>query len=174
MAGGGEAVDVKSTDRHRIGAEDDRLDDIGAAGDRAVDDDTGAPGDRLDDFRQHSDRAQPLIELAPAMVRDIDAIDPVIDRNLGVLGGGDALQDQRNVEIPLDPLDVLPVELRLIDPRIIDPHAAALVTLGDVALAAAVAVGVNRQTEGAVALFGGAPDMIVDPGRVAAHVELKD
>src|SRR5436190_5401283 len=174
MAGGGEAVDVEPADRHRIGTEGDRLDDIGAAGDRAVDDDTGAAGDRLDHFRQYRDRAQPLVELAPTMVRDVDAIDPVVDRDLGVLGGGDALEDQWDVEIPLDPLDVLPVELRLVDPRIIDPHAAALVTFGDVALAAAVAVGVDRQTEGVVALVGGTADMIVDPGRVAPHIKLED
>ena len=59
----------------------------------AVDHDLGAPADRLDHLGQHVDRADPLVELAPAMVRHIDAIDPVIDRDLGVLGGGDALED---------------------------------------------------------------------------------
>ena len=108
------------------------------------------------------------------MVRDVDAIDPVIDRDPGVLGGGDTLQDQRDVEVAFDALDVLPVELRLVDPRIVDPHAPALVTLGDVALAAAVAVGVDRQAEGVIAAVGGAADMIIDPGCVAAHVELKN
>jgi hypothetical protein len=32
------------------------------------------------------------------MVRHIDAVDPVLDRDLGVLGGGDAFEDQRDVE----------------------------------------------------------------------------
>src|SRR2546423_15399386 len=118
---------------------------------------------RLERPRQHRHQPQPQIELAPAMVRDIYAIDPVIDRYLGVLGGGDALEDQRDVEIPLDPLDVLPVELRLIDPRIIDPHAAALVTLGNVAPAAAVAVGALLHAEGTCAPLRGAADTVDAP-----------
>ena len=108
------------------------------------------------------------------MVRHIDAVDPVFDRELGVLGGGDALDDQRDVEILLDPLDVAPVELRLIDPRVVDPHAAALMALGDVALAPAVAVGVDGQAKGVVAVVDRAAHMIVDPIGVAAHVKLKD
>ena len=55
-----------------------------------------------------------------------------------------------------------------------DAHAAALVALGDVALAPAVAVGVDGQAKRVVALVDGAADMVVDPGGVAAHVKLKD
>jgi hypothetical protein len=36
--------------------------------DAAIDQDAGAPADSLDDFRQNIDRADALIELAPAMV----------------------------------------------------------------------------------------------------------
>jgi glycosyltransferase involved in cell wall biosynthesis len=49
-----------------------------------------------------------MIKLAPAMVRHVDAVDPVLERNLGVLGGPDAFQNDRDVEILLDPLDVAP------------------------------------------------------------------
>ena len=132
------------------------------------------PADRLDDFGQHVDRADALVELAPAMVRHIDAIDPVLDRDLGVLGGGDALQDQRDVDILLDPVDVAPVELRLVDAGVAGAHAAAQVALGDVALAPAIAVGVDGQAEGVVALVNRAADMVVDPVGVAAHVKLED
>src|SRR5216683_383604 len=173
-AGGGEPIDIKSADDDRVGPEGDRLDDIGAAGDRTVDHHPGSAADRLDDLRQYLDRADALVELAPAMVRHVDAIDPVLDRDPGILGGGDALDDQRDIEILLDPLDVAPVELRLVDPRVVDPHAAALVALGNVALAPAVAVGVDGQAEGGVALVDRAPDMIIDPGRIAAHVKLED
>ena len=76
--------------------------------------------------------------------------------------------------ILLDPLDVAPVELRLIDAGVAGAHAAALVALGDVALAPAVAVGVDRQAKRVVALVHRAPDMVVDPGRVAAHIQLED
>ena len=57
----------------------------------AVDHDLGAPGDGVDHLRQHVDRAAAVIELAAAVVGDVDPVDPVVDRDLGVLGGGDAL-----------------------------------------------------------------------------------
>ena len=51
---------------------------------------------------------------------------------------------------------------------------AALVTLGDVALAPAVAVGVDGQAKGVIALVDGAADMVVNPLGVAANIELED
>ena len=142
-AGGGEPVDIEPAAGDRIGAQDQRLDHVGAAADAAIDDDVRAPANRFDDFRQHVDRTDALIELAPTMVRHIDAVDAVLDRNPGVLDGGDALEDQRDVEALLDPLDVTPVELRLKDAGVGDARAAALMALGNVALAQAVAVRVD-------------------------------
>src|SRR5487761_1241827 len=98
----------------------------------------------------------------------------MIERALGVLRRGDAPQDQWDVKVLLDPLEVAPVELGLVDARVVDAHPAALVTLGDVALAPAVAVGVDRQAKGVIALVDGASDMVVDPSGVAAHVKLED
>ena len=43
--------------------------------------------------------------------------------------------------------------------------------LGDVALAPAVAVGVDGQAKRVIALVDGAADMVVDPLGVAAHIE---
>src|SRR6516225_8017343 len=128
----------------RVGAEDQRFDHVGAAADAAIDNDARLPADRLDDLGQDVDRPDTLIELAAAMVRHVDAVDPMLDRDLRVLGGRDAFEDQRNVEAFLDALDIAPVELRLEDAGISDPHAAALVAFGDVALAPAVAVRVDR------------------------------
>src|ERR1700726_3454666 len=98
----------------------------------------------------------------------------MLDSDLGVLGGGNAFEDERDVEALFDPLDIAPVELRLEDAGVGDAHAAALVTLGDVAFAPAVAVGVDGQAERVVALVDGAADMVVDPVGVAAHVKLED
>ena len=78
----------------------------------AVDQDLGAAADGLDDLRQHVHRAAAMIELAAAMVGDVDPFDAVIDRDPGVLGGGDALDRQRNLELLLDALDRAPVERR--------------------------------------------------------------
>ena len=80
----------------------------------------------------------------------------------------------RDIEILLDPLDVMPIELRLVDAGVVDAHPAALVALGDVALAPAVAVGVDRQAKGIIALVDSAADMVVDPGGIAAHVQLEN
>ena len=46
--------------------------------------------------------------------------------------------------------------------------------LGDVALPAAVVVEVDGEAEGDVAVGDGPLDVAVDPGLVAAHVELED
>ena len=59
----------------------DRLDDVAAAAERAVDHDLGAAGDRVDDLGQHVHRAAAVIELAAAVVRDVDPVDAVIDRD---------------------------------------------------------------------------------------------
>ncbi len=73
-----------------------RLDDVGAAAEAAVDDDLRPALHRGRDLGQHLDRAAAVIELAPAVVGDVDRIDAVSDRDLGILGGGDALEDERD------------------------------------------------------------------------------
>ena len=87
-----ERVALQAAEADQIGAERDRLDDVGAAAEAAVDDDAGASGHRLDDFRQHIHGAAAMIELTAAVVGDVDRVDAVIERDLGVLRGGDALE----------------------------------------------------------------------------------
>src|SRR5262249_32219837 len=106
--------------------------------------------------------------------RHINAVDPMLDSDLGVLGGGDAFEDQRDVEALFDAFDIAPVELGLEDAGVGDAHTTALVTFGDVAFASAVAVGVDGQAKGIIALADGAADMVVDPFGIAADIELED
>jgi len=54
----------------------------------------------------------------------------VLDSDLGVLGGGNAFEDERDVEALFDPLDIAPVELSLLDASVVDAHPAALVAFG--------------------------------------------
>ena len=103
-----------------------------------------------------------MVELPPAVVRHIDPVGAVIDRDAGVLGGGDALERQRNAEIPFDPVDVAPVELGLVDAGVAGADAAAQVALCYVALAPAVAVGVDGQAKRVVALVDRPARMVVD------------
>src|SRR3954467_2800440 len=106
---------LHAADADQIRAGRDRLDDVGAAADRAVDDDFGAAAGGVDDLGQYVERAAAVVELPPAMIRHVDPINPVLDRDRSVLGGGDALDRERNLELRLDALDRAPVEARLRD-----------------------------------------------------------
>src|SRR5207237_9833296 len=80
----------------------------------AIDHDLGAAVYGSDDLRQHMHGAAPMIELTAAMVGDVDPIDAVIDRDMGVLRGRDALDDQRQLELVLDQLDGVPAQRLLV------------------------------------------------------------
>src|SRR6516165_8090138 len=110
-----------------------------------------------------------MVELTPAMVRDVDTIDAEFDRLPGILDRGDALQDQRDVEFRPGALDISPVEPRLKDPDIAaydrtrPAGSTAPMALGDVALAPAVPVGVDGNAERVVAGIDRATELVVDP-----------
>ncbi len=84
------------------------------------------------------------------------------------------LSDERDLELLLDALDRAPVERGLEGAALHPPPPGGHEALGDVALAPAVMGGVDGQAERRVAVRDGALDVIVDPGLVAAHVELKE
>src|SRR5260370_6486452 len=86
----GEREALHAADADQIGAGGDRLDDVGAAADRSVDDDLGAAGHGGHDLRQHVHGAAAVIELAAAVVRDVDPLDAMVERDGGIVGGGDA------------------------------------------------------------------------------------
>src|SRR5260370_557008 len=72
-------------------------------------DDPGLPAGRGADPGQPSGAAGAVIALPPAVVRDIDAVDAVLDGGRRILGGGDAFEDQRDLVMVLEMLDVVPV-----------------------------------------------------------------
>ena len=72
----------------------------------------------------------------------------------------------------LDALDRAPVEARLRNAVLHPAPAGGDEALGDVALAPAVMRGVDGERKGGIAMLDRARDMIVDPGRVAADIEL--
>src|SRR6202030_29297 len=100
--------------------------------------------------------------------------DAVIERDLDVLGGRDALDRQRNVEAFLEALDRAPVERGLELAARRPPAPGYDMALGDVALAPAVDRGVDGEAEGAVAVRDRARRVVVDPGLVAAHIKLEE
>src|ERR1700719_1329159 len=173
LAAGGEPVALHAAEPDEVGTYGFRLDDIAAAIEAAVDDDLGTAGNRLDDFRQHIGRAAAMIELTAAVIGDEDEVDAMIEAKFCIFGGGDALDGERDFELRLDAVDGLPIE-RLLElaARGAAPSAGD-VALGDVALAPAVMGGIDGETEHVVLGGDGAGDVIVDPGRVAPHIELE-
>src|SRR5262249_54103358 len=141
---------------------------------RTVHHDEGSAGDGGNDLGQDVERAAPVVELTAAVVRDVDALHAVLARRHRVLDGGDALEDEGQVGQILVALDVVPVEPGLIREagRALPPRLD--VAGGDVALAPAVRGRVDGEAEGRVSVIARALDVIVDPGVVAANVQLED
>src|SRR5205085_386651 len=79
LAGGSQRPALQPPDPDQVSAAGDRLDDVGAAAEAAIDHDLGAAVYGSDDLRQHMHGAAPMIELTAAMVGDVDPIDAVID-----------------------------------------------------------------------------------------------
>src|SRR6202000_2649642 len=144
----------------------------GAPEERAVDHDLGATAYRRNDLRQDMHRTTAVIELAAAMVGDIDPVDSVIDRDLRVFRGRDPLDDQGYLELVLDHFHGAPVQALLEVAAGRTQTAFADIALGDVALAPAVMGGVDGQAERAIAVLDRAADAVLDEGVIAAHVEL--
>src|SRR5438128_3904210 len=174
LARRGEPAAREAPDADTLRAERQGLDDVSAAHEAAVHDDRRPAADRPDDLEERLDRAPAVVELAPAVVGDVHALDAVVGRKRRVLGRRDALQDERDRVRVLEALDVVPAEPRLeleaAGARPPGLHEAP----GEIALAPAVARGVHGEAEGRVAVVHGAPHPVVHPRVVATDVELED
>src|ERR1700704_2335203 len=165
---------LQAADAHTIGARRDRLDNVGATADRAVDHDLGTAGDGVDDFGQDLHRAAAMVELATAVVRYVDPVHAVIERDGGVFRGGNAFEDQRYLELVLDQFHGAPLQPLLEVAAGGADAAGADVTLGDIALAPAVMRGVDGQAERGISARYRATDAVFDKGVAAANIELKN
>src|SRR5262249_48061357 len=74
-----ESIEVQPSERYRVGTHGNAFHHIGATTEAAVDDDLRSTADRIDDFGENIDRAAPMIELASAVVGDVDAVDSMIN-----------------------------------------------------------------------------------------------
>src|SRR5262249_17536637 len=101
-----------------------------------------------------------MIELTAAMIGDVDDLDAVIERYLGVVGGANPLDRERYLEFAFHAFDRAPVERHL---KVAALHAAAArgdVPFGQIAFAPAVMGGVDGDAERRVIIFDGALDVI--------------
>src|SRR6267142_110388 len=174
LARGGETAARETPQPDCLSAERYRFYDVCSAHERAGDDDRRAPANGLDHLGQDVHGAAPVIELAAAVVGHVHTLDAVVARQRRVLGGRDALENERDVVKVLEALHVVPAErgLELVAagaraPRLDEPPR-------QVALASAVHGGVDGEAERGVAVVLGALDVAVYPGVVAADVELED
>ena len=75
LAVGGQPPQVRAADHHRAGAERERLDDVAAAPDAAVEQDLDLVADRVGDRGQRADRGRRAVEVVAAVVGDRDRVD---------------------------------------------------------------------------------------------------
>src|SRR5262249_4601451 len=72
-------------DADGLRAERNRLDNVGAAHETAVDPHLGFAFDCLNDLRQHRRAPEAMVELTAPMVRDVDDLHAVLDAEFSVL-----------------------------------------------------------------------------------------
>ena len=99
-------------DQHRARAERQRLDDVDAAAEAAVDQHRRCAADRLDDARQRADRGDCAVELAPAVIGDDDSVGAALQRFARIVRMQKALDHQRAAPLPAQPFDVAPADRR--------------------------------------------------------------
>src|SRR5688572_2006477 len=90
----GRAVKRRPADQHHLRTEAQRLDDVAAAADAAVEDDGAAIADRLHDLRKDVDGRYGAVEGATAVIRHDDAIGARIDGGPCLIAAQNALDDQ--------------------------------------------------------------------------------
>ena len=88
------APHVGTADPHRVGAERQGLEDVGAAADAAVDEHRNASPYAGDDLGQRLDRRAEAVLGAAAVVGHEDAVHAVFNRQLRLLARDDALEEQ--------------------------------------------------------------------------------
>src|SRR5690242_3929939 len=94
LAGGHQAVQVGAADRHRVGPERGGDGDVGAVPDAGVDQHRQIRADRLADPGQQVDGGDGAVELAPAVVGQLQAVDTGLDGPASVGGAERPLDDQ--------------------------------------------------------------------------------
>ena len=174
LTGRGQRPALHAAEANDIGAAGDRLDDVAATAEAAIDHDPRAALHRIGDLGQHMHGAPTVIELASAVIGDIDPLDPVIERDRCVLRGGDALDDEWYLVLVLDQFHGSPLQPLLEVAAGGAQAAGADIALGDVALAPAVMGGINGEAEGGIVVGNRAADAVLDKRVIAADIELKD
>ena len=103
---------LKTPDADRPGTQCQGLANLCPAGEAAIDCHLSARTDRFDYLGQSFDRAETLVDHAPAVIGDVDGGHAAIDRLQGVLGGHDPFHDDWQSGVGTEPGEVGPGESR--------------------------------------------------------------
>ena len=144
LAGAGQGIQERPRGEDRLRAERERDEDVRPAPDPAVEVDLRPALDRVDDLLQHLDARRGPVQLAAAVVRHPDGVRTVIDREPGILGREDPLEDQRQRRPGADLVERVPGQRHA-------AHVQDLVQLAAVAPRVAlgqVRVGILARVEG--------------------------
>lgn len=98
------------------GPKGNRLENVGAAANAAIDIDLHAVKDlraALMKFQQRDDGRRAGVEIAPAVVAQQDAVDASLHRADGVVGAHDALEADGQMRVLAGPGDVVPCQTRV-------------------------------------------------------------
>ena len=104
----GQPIGGEPSDQHDRRAECQRLDDVRTAAHAAVERDRGVRSDFVDDLRELVEGCGRAVELASAVVRDIDGDRTGVGGRARVLGGEHALHDERNADLGAGGAELLP------------------------------------------------------------------
>ena len=103
---------LKTPDADRPGTQGERLAHLCTTGEAAVDCHLCPRANGFDYLGQSLDRAETLVDHAPAVIGDVDGGHPAVDRLQGVLGGHDPFHDHRQSGVGTEPGEVGPGESR--------------------------------------------------------------
>ena len=108
FAGSAETISISAADEHGAGTEAKGFDDVGAAADATVEQDFGLASYGGDDFRKHAERRGNSVELTAAVIRNDDAGGSLVDGAASIVGGENALRDDRAGPEFAEPAKIFP------------------------------------------------------------------
>ncbi len=171
---GGEGVGLHAADRDGVRAECDGLERVRSARHPAVDDQGELSAAAFDHLAQQAQRRSRVIKLPPAMIGEIERIDAGIRRNLRVLEGLDAFQDDRHAGASTQHRQRIPVQQGLVVvPQLRIGLARRKPPMAHGALPLAVDRRIDGDDERGVAGIPGAIDHRARGIPIAADVELE-
>jgi len=115
LTGGGEPIRVCTADEHRAGAKRQRLDDVAAVTDAAIDQHVNPIADGRHHFGKRPNAPWDAVELPAAVIGDHERVRPLVHDSTRVFRGVHALDEDLAVPQLADPFEIVPAHDRLFE-----------------------------------------------------------